>query len=63
MIRSNPPQLSVGICDMLDTPLIPPPPAPSPAYSIRMPICSGMQISGVGGGKLREGDTHSKRSV
>lgn len=46
MIRSNPPQLSVGICDMLDTlPHFLPPP---PADSIHMPIYSGMQISGWG---------------
>ena len=43
MIRSNPPQLSVGICDMLGAGH-PSPLPPPPADSAHMLSCSGMQV-------------------
>lgn len=49
MIRSNPPQLSVGICDMLDTP------SPSPPHLLQtLSICqSALECRSRGWGKIK----------
>lgn len=47
MIRSNPPQLSVGICDMLDTPLIP---SPRTVSCILYPHANLLWNADLGGG-------------